>query len=239
MPEGDREALESLLQYIERPPVSLGRLKYLREEDRVLYSGKFNPSLGRDCELVSALEFLAMLVPHVALRHECRIFCYGAISTTLRRKFGWIGKDHDERDQTKGPGDVTVAEEDSEFVRLRQKSWAQLIAKVWLEDPSLCNSCRKPMKIISALTSPHQDAVIERILRSRGVHRSPARVSPSGLVLPYEPPDQPSPATSLRLVPAGSGRSPLQQFACSPLRQLAAHPVRGFVSARPAGLRSS
>lgn len=60
--ERDRQGLESLLQYIERPPVSLKRLRYLRDEDRVFYSGKFNPSLGRDHQLVSGLEFLAMLV---------------------------------------------------------------------------------------------------------------------------------------------------------------------------------
>ena len=51
---------------------------------------------------------------------------------------------------------------------MRRKNWAKLIAKVWLEDPSLCASCGQEMKVISALTSPHQDDVIERILKSRG-----------------------------------------------------------------------
>ena len=36
-----------------------------------------------------------------------------------------------------------------------------------MEDPSLCSSCRKPMRIIAALTSPHQDEAIEKILRHR------------------------------------------------------------------------
>jgi len=165
--KGDRQGLESLLQYIERPPVSLKRLRYLREEGRVFYSGKFNPTLGRDHQLVSGLEFLAMLVAHIALRYECRVFCYGAISTTIRRKFGWVRKEGGE-EKSGGAGEVTIAEEESEFVKLRKRNWARLISKVYLENPSLCPSCGKPMKIISALSSPHSGDVIERILRARG-----------------------------------------------------------------------
>jgi hypothetical protein len=56
-------------------------------------------------------------------------------------------------------------EEDSPFLEKRKRSWAKLIARAWLEDPSLCRSCGLPMKIIAAFTSPQQDDVIERILR--------------------------------------------------------------------------
>ena len=55
-------------------------------------------------------------------------------------------------------------EADSPFLRLRRRSWAKLISKVWLEDPSLCRSCQKPMKII-AVISREQEDVIERVLR--------------------------------------------------------------------------
>ena len=58
-------------------------------------------------------------------------------------------------------------------MRLRRKSWARLIARVYLENPTLCTSCGKEMKIISALTSPHQDGVIERILRARNEWNPP------------------------------------------------------------------
>jgi hypothetical protein len=162
--KGDRSAIESSLQYMERPPVSLKRLKYFREEGRVLYTGKFIPSLGTDHRLVSGLEFLASLIPHIALRYEARIRVYGAISTKIRREFGWIQK---EEAENKGADDIMVVEGDgdSEFVRLRKKSWARLIQKVWNEDPSLCAGCGRPMKIISVITSPKQDDVIERILR--------------------------------------------------------------------------
>jgi hypothetical protein len=42
---------------------------------------------------------------------------------------------------------------------------AKLIARTWREDPGLSNACGRAMKIVSALSSPHQDDVTERILR--------------------------------------------------------------------------
>ena len=66
--QGDRQELECLLQYFERAPVSLERLK-VQDDGHVLYKGtRFHPGLRRDHQLVSGLEFLAMLVPHIALR---------------------------------------------------------------------------------------------------------------------------------------------------------------------------
>ena len=91
---GDREALESLLQYIERPPISLERLTY-RPDGMVHYKGKFHPGLGRDHQLLGGVEFLAMLVPHINLRYEVTIRTYGALSTTIRKKFGWIKEEED------------------------------------------------------------------------------------------------------------------------------------------------
>jgi hypothetical protein len=44
-------------------------------------------------------------------------------------------------------------------------SWAKLISKVYLCDPELCVSCGERMRIIAAITSPHQDDVIERVLK--------------------------------------------------------------------------
>jgi hypothetical protein len=112
--------------------------------------------------LLEGLEFLTMLVPHVALRFECRIYSY-ALSTTIRRQLGWV--DRKQGSTTSGPRDLRTAKDgDSEFVRLRRKQWAKLIAKTYLEDASLCPSCGHPMRIIAAITSPHQDAIIERIL---------------------------------------------------------------------------
>ena len=66
-----------------------------------------------------------MLVPHIALRYECRIFSYGAISTTIRRQLGGIKKE----ETPQAPKDVVVVEEeDSQFAKVRRKNWARLRA---------------------------------------------------------------------------------------------------------------
>ena len=160
---GDRVALESLLQYIERPPVSLERLTY-RDNGIVHYQGKFHPGLGRDHQLLSGVEFLAMLAPHINLRYEVTIRYYGALSTTVRKKFGWIKEEKDDSP----PDVITVEEEDTHFVKVRKRNWARLIKKVWLEDPELCPKCSSKLVVVAAISQPAQDDVIEAILRHRG-----------------------------------------------------------------------
>ena len=179
---GDQAGLESLLEYMERAPVSLERLAY-RDDGMVIYRGKFNPSLKTDHLYLTGLDFMAKLVPHILLRYECVIRCYGALSTTIRRKFGWITKDGSKKG---GANSVVILEgQVCGFVKVRRRSWARLIQKVWLQDPEKCPRCGKPMKVISALSSPAQDDVIEKILKSRGVwdppwlRNRPARGPPS------------------------------------------------------------
>jgi len=70
------------------------------------------------------------------------------------------------------PGPAST--EDSEFLRKRKRSWTKLISKVYLDDPSLCRSCGKPMKIIAA-TAPKQEDVIERIPRCLDLWDAPWR----------------------------------------------------------------
>lgn len=57
---------------------------------------------------------------------------------------------------------------ESDFVRVRRRSWAQLIRKVWMVDPELCERCGGQMKVIAALSAPAQDSVIRAILEARG-----------------------------------------------------------------------
>ena len=164
--QGERQELERLLQYFERPPVSLERLEY-HDDGRVLYRGtRFHSGLGRDHQLTSGVEFLAMLVAHIALRYECRIHTYGALSTTIRRQLGWV--DRKGHGATAPTADIATVEEDSEFVRTRRKNWARLITKVWEIDPELCEGCGQKMRIVAAINHPHQDDVIEKILRATG-----------------------------------------------------------------------
>jgi len=76
-------------------------------------------------------------------------------------------------DNSTVPTDVVATQEDSEFVRLRRKNWARLIAKIWQADPEICESCGERMQIVSAITHPHQDDVIEKVLRHRNCWNPP------------------------------------------------------------------
>ncbi len=96
------------------------------------------------------------------LRFEVSIRCYGALSTTIRKRLGWIKKD------SSAPNEVTAVESEGEFLKVRRRNWARLIHRTWHEDPSLCPSCGNAMKIVSAISSPAQDDVIEKVLRARG-----------------------------------------------------------------------
>jgi hypothetical protein len=108
---------------------------------------------------------------------------------------------------------------------MRKRNWARLISKVWKDDPEICPDCGAKLEVLSAFvarplasqSSPAQDDVIERILRCRGEW-------PCGLrAVALRLRDQPSSATTLRAVPALSGRSPLASSRLTP---------RGSVSAR-------
>jgi hypothetical protein len=86
----DRKTLEGLLSYMERAPVSLPRFTYRKEDGLVHNQGtRFHPRLGRDHQLLPALDFLALLVSHIALRYEIQSRSYGGAITTFRRKAGW------------------------------------------------------------------------------------------------------------------------------------------------------
>ena len=60
-------------------------------------------------------------------------------------------------------------ENESEFLKVRRRNWARLLARTYLVDPERCPGCGEPMRIIAALVSPHQDEAIERLLRSVGL----------------------------------------------------------------------
>ena len=186
-----RKGLEGLLSYMERPAVSLRRLQY-RDDGMVHYQGtRFHPRLGIDHQLLPPLDFLALLVTHILLRYEVSIRSYGALSTTFRRKVGWIQnppihKPPPELIPLPAPAAILLPpteptppvlspqeqEEDSAFLRKRKRSWAKLISKVYLDDPEICRSCGKTMKIIAAIAWEQGD-VIERVLRHLGLWDPP------------------------------------------------------------------
>lgn len=51
--------------------------------------------------------------------------------------------------------------------------WARLIQKVWCDDPEVFPKCGAHMRILSAISSPAQDDVSERILRCQNQRDPP------------------------------------------------------------------
>ena len=191
-----RKGLQGLLSYMERAPVSLRRLRYL-DDGMVHYQGtQVHPRLGIDHQLLSPVEFLALLVPHILLRYQVTTRLYGAISTRTRPRLGWIehppthkppfeygpppdsglpllpsaaGPSLQNEARPPGPGISNQEADDESPVRKeRRRSWARLIHRTWLCDPELCPVCGQRMKVIAAIMSPAQDALIEKILRCIG-----------------------------------------------------------------------
>ena len=125
-----------------RAPVSLKRLQY-GPDGMVTYRGKYNPALGRDYQHVSGLEFLAMCVPHILLRYENVIRTYGAISTKLRVKFGWVYSDtlSDTPDQRGGDdGDVSGQAASNQPARLRSSASARPMVAPVVRASSIASS---------------------------------------------------------------------------------------------------
>ena len=56
---------------------------------------------------------------------------------------------------------------------MRKRNRARLISKVWKDDPEICPDCGAKFEVLSAISSPAQDDIIEKILRCRGEWRPP------------------------------------------------------------------
>ncbi len=181
IPAGCDHQLTQLLEYFSRPAISQRRLTAL-----------------------------AQLVPHIQQRYECRIHTYGAFSTTIRRRFGWIGArpviveaapvappgtaaatlpsssalpspqktetvESTASDQESDPSDCDgESGSDSEaFSKRKRRRWAELIRRVWLDDPELCERCGARMRIASVCVSPRDDEAIRAELDQRGEWNPP------------------------------------------------------------------
>jgi hypothetical protein len=153
-----------------------------------------------------------MLVPHINLKYEVVIRYYGALSTTIRKKWGWTKPTgiptppivsfseaakkisdplsvQPPPNQSPGSDDHNRQEVDNEFIKTRKRNWAHFIAKVYLADPEICPRCGEKMVPVAAISSPAQDDIIKKILVSRGQWDPPWKRT--------RPPRGPPPQTSI------------------------------------------
>jgi hypothetical protein len=76
--------------------------------------------------------------------------------------------------------DVLTVEEDSEFVRLRRKNWARLIAKIWQVEPEICACCGEKIE------SSRRSRTLTKTTSSRGFSKAQG----SGILRGSESPER-------------------------------------------------
>jgi hypothetical protein len=140
-----------------RNPLSLRKLVYLDGQQAVLYRSRMNPSLGRNFEALSPLEWLARMSDHIPDPGQHRTVLYGQYANRPRG----AGR----RDAAQMP------EASTEPPRRRSSpTWARLIAKIYRVDPLVCTRCGQKMQMIAFLTD---QLSIRKILDHLGLSAPP------------------------------------------------------------------
>ena len=118
---------------------------------------------------------------------------------------------------TGSPPSAGNVPEDPEFLRRRKRGWAKLIAKTFKDDPGICKGCGHPM-----LRAPSLVALSHRRHWPRPARCHRARPAPrQSLALrsfrcAKRLRARPSPPTTLRAVPGGSGHFAARPLAAQP-----------------------
>ena len=146
----DGEGREQLARYIARNPVSQDRLS-ISADGRVYYSlGKRRFPGDKPHEILHPLEFLARACLHIPEPYEPLSFMYGRYANRTRA-LAQKGESDDCEERPDSPSSTFTPtshdESDTPYRRQCRKRWAQLIRKVWLEDPFVCTKCGGSMVV--------------------------------------------------------------------------------------------
>jgi len=188
---GDTFGLERLAQYILRCPFSLARIVRLTESGSLIYraekdecrrfpgaaSENLRGGPSRNCQVFSALDFLAELTQHIPEKGEHLARYYGWYSHRRRGMRAKLEKDKHADDRPSIDRSALDAQRSATGGRPRAGSlstWAMLVKRVYEVDPLECPECGGAMKIISFIER-RQREVIERILRHCNLWQGPVR----------------------------------------------------------------
>ena len=151
----DVEGKQQLARYIARNPISLERMS-IAPDGNVHYSlGKCRFPGDKPSEILHPLEFLARASQHIPDPYEPISFFYGRYSCRTRaatRNFDTTDQDTGDTAHPETFVPASHHEPDTPYRRECRKRWAQLIRKVYLEDPLTCSRCGGPMRVISFIT---------------------------------------------------------------------------------------
>jgi len=155
----DQRTLEHVARYLLRAPVSLERMRYDPQAARVTILS-LPGEQGGTVEL-EALEFIARLIMHIPDVRERQVLYYGAYANAS----GLRARQRASAISVNSQPSSSDLEAPTPLERQRRMRWAQLIRRVWLEDPLLCPDCGGEMHLLSFITEP---GVVDRILRHVG-----------------------------------------------------------------------
>ncbi len=203
---GDGDGLERLARYLARPPVSLQRMEWDRENGEVLYrTGRghaeergrnkergSDEERGEEVERIDELEFLARVVTQLPepRKHSIRYYGYYAAVVRAKRRRAEAELATPVAGNDALGTDVPEAGDKPGHVELL---WARLIRRVYEVDPLLC-PCGATMRIVSVIT---EQSVVTRILTHLAKRAAKRTTEGSGPGPPPHPPPGPAPDPSV------------------------------------------
>jgi len=168
----DKQAMETLAEYILRASFSQARMEYMSEKGQVVYSSKD----GKVKKTYEAIEWLGAMISHLPLKGEQLVKYYGAYSNRARGTHAKSGQD----DPVPSLIDPDLSSKEA------RKRWSYLIRKIYETDPLVCPKCQGSMRVISFITD---ESVVRQILEHLGLWLSNVRVRPRA----HSPPSSPAP----------------------------------------------
>ena len=169
----DNKAREALAQYIARCPVSLKKIFYESDKDRVIFKTKYNAYFKGNQKIFGPIHFLGLMAQHIPVPKVRLIRYFGLYSSKSRGK--WQDWEHvtkhapegwKEQNELENQVDDTETEEifniDNAAHKKSKASWARLIAKIYEVDPMICPKCGSDLVIIAIITSGYE---VKKILR--------------------------------------------------------------------------
>ena len=171
----DGPAIERLARYVMRSPVSLERILYDEDADKVTYALKgsrpdrLRPHDAHEPDTIAeetldAQEFVARVLVHIPEPRLHLAHYFGAYSSCLRARRRTL----DSPDAPDEPPGVPLPS-------ARRRLWANMIRRVYEVDPLVCTRCGSTMRIISFITDLK---TIRKILAHLAKHPSRKRGPP-------------------------------------------------------------
>jgi hypothetical protein len=169
----DRRGLERLLRYMGRPPLSEERLK-LAPDGRIVVKFKKDWSDGTSCVILTPLELIERLVALVPPPRKNQLRYHGIFAPNSKLRKAVV--------PPKAEPECVVTDA-GERSRGKNKTYAQLMGRVFEIDVLACPRCNSRMKMISFIT---ESKAIRDILASLKMATAPPEPAKATIVAEQE-----------------------------------------------------